>query len=397
VAQNASALSAFSGLGGLDLGLERAGFDVVGCIESDPIARRSLKANRDTWQILDMADIEHAARSLRPRHLGLSPGELTLLAGAPPCQPYSKAAMWSVESWNGFNDPRAKPLGDFLELVDVFQPRAVLMENVEGFVRGKHSVLPRLVDAFQRINDRRGTGYTPSIAILDAADFGVPQRRRRAIVVLFRDGVPMAWPSPTHADEPVRAWDALVDATGSVEVPEAIGKWAGLLPSIPEGENYLWHTRRGGGLPIFGYRTRYWSFLLKLAKASPSWTLAAQPGPSVGPFHWTSRPLTTREGLRLQSFPNGWLVEGTRRHQMRQVGNATPPLLAELLGRALLTVLDNRRWDDPLTLRIERQASVPPPERVRPVPNEFLRLVGDHPDHPGTGAGPRPRPTQLPT
>src|SRR5262245_11882203 len=105
VSRDLSALSAFSGLGGLDLGLERAGFEVLGCIESDPVARRSLKSNRNDWQILDTVDIEAAAKSLRPCRLGLSPGELTLLAGAPPCQPYSKAAMWSAGSWNGFDDP----------------------------------------------------------------------------------------------------------------------------------------------------------------------------------------------------------------------------------------------------------------------------------------------------
>ena len=69
------------------------------------------------------------------------------------------------------------------------------------------------------------------------------------------------------------------------------GKWVGLLPSIPEGKNYLWHTSRGGGLPLFGWRTRYWTFLLKLAKNRPSWTIQAQPGPAVGPFHLSYKRL----------------------------------------------------------------------------------------------------------
>ena len=83
-------LSAFSGLGGLDLGLEAAGFEHRGCIEIDEFARRSLKANRDTWPLLEAGDIHEVAAVLRPSDLGLARRELTLLAGAPPCQPFSK-------------------------------------------------------------------------------------------------------------------------------------------------------------------------------------------------------------------------------------------------------------------------------------------------------------------
>lgn len=387
----ATVLSAFSGLGGLDLGLEAAGFDVVGCIEHDQFARRSLKTNRNEWRILDPPDIEDVAANLTPPNLGLRPAELTLLAGAPPCQPYSKAAMWSDNSWTGFADSRAKPLLSFIHLVEVFQPAAVLMENVQGFVTGRNSVAGLIEAEFDRINASCDTRYRVSTAVLNAAEFGVPQRRRRAIIVALRDGSTMQWPSVTHKNEPVRAWDALHDLPDLEEPPKPVGRWADLLPSIPEGRNYLFHTPRGQGLPLFGYRTRYWSFLLKLAKGEPSWTLPAQPGPSVGPFHWDNRPLSTQEALRLQSFPADWTVEGSRREQIRQVGNATPPLLAEVLGRALLATMEGSTFERPLSLRIERMADVPPPTPAVPVPAEYLRLIDDHQDHPGTGAGPQPR------
>lgn len=385
------ALSAFSGLGGLDLGLEAAGFEVLACIEQDSVARRSLKANRSEWRILEPPDITDVAEGLRPSDLGVAPGELTLLCGAPPCQPYSKAAMWAGNAWAGFDDARAKTLLAYFKLVETFLPRIVLMENVPGFVTGPRSVADVIKREFESINDRTGSRYVVSAEVLDAADFGVPQRRRRAIVVAIRDGIRMVWPEPTHADDPVRAWDALHDLPED-EVPSTAGKWAQLLPSIPEGANYLWHTSRGGGLPLFGYRTRYWSFLLKLAKDQPSWTLPAQPGPSVGPFHWDNRPLTTAEALRLQSFPANWSVEGNRREQIRQIGNATPPLLAEVLGRALLTLVDQRRYEKPMSLAIHRQAKVPKAAPPTAVPVAYLHLAGEHPVHPGTGAGPRPRP-----
>ena len=150
----------------------------------------------------------------------------------------------------------------------------------------------------------------------------------------LRNGAEPQWPGATHRDRPVRAWDALRDVRPRM-TPNPGGRYARLLPSVPEGQNYQYFTERGGGPALFGYRRRYWSFLLKLAKAEPAWTLPANPGPATGPFHWRSRPLAPEEVLRLQTFPSSWKLEGSYREQIRQAGNATPPLLAELLGRAL--------------------------------------------------------------
>src|SRR5262249_18489369 len=107
------------------------------------------------------------------------------------------------------------------------------------------------------------------------------------------------------------------------------------LPSIPEGENYLWHTARGGGMPLFGWRTRYWSFLLKLAKDRPAWTIQAQPGPATGPFHWTNRRLSSQELCRLQTFPDGLQFDCGRNDVQRMLGNAVPSLVAEVIAREI--------------------------------------------------------------
>jgi DNA (cytosine-5)-methyltransferase 1 len=189
------------------------------------------------------------------------------------------------------------------------------------------------------------------------------------------------------------AWDAIghlqEDDDPSLKMTlKMTGKWADLLPSIPEGKNYLHHTDRGEGLPLFGWRRRYWSFLLKLAKNLPSWTIAAQPGPAIGPFHWRNRRLSMRELCGLQTFPQGFEVLGNRSAYQRQLGNAVPSALAELLGRCVIQqLLGGRQHDGPLTLLPKRRRFIPPPERVRPVPRKYAGLVGDHAPHPRTGMG----------
>lgn len=382
-------LSLFSGIGGLDLGLERAGFRLIGSVEDDEVARGSLKANRDAWYQIPPHDIRNIAGWLGPSELGLETGELDLLAGAPPCQPFSMAAQWSRTGRAGLDDRRGTLIHDVLELVATLQPKLVVLENVAGFVRGPTSALSFIQDSLNELNSATGCQYELSCEILDANAYGVAQTRKRAIVMLSRIGK-VDWPLPAPTAQRPVAWDAI----GGLEDPEAkglkaTGSYGALLPSIPEGQNYQWHTERGGGLPLFGYRTRYWSFLLKLAKAQPAWTLAAQPGPSTGPFHWDSRPLTVREMLLLQSFPGDWRVEGNRREQVRQVGNATPPALAERIGLQLGKALSGRVASP--SLGHKRSGKVPPPKRRSSVPSEYHDRVGDHPAHLGAGLGPAPR------
>lgn len=356
-------------------------------IENDPVARRSLKSNFPQSNLIEPGDVFLAAESMTPKSLGLTVRDLDLIAGAPPCQPFSKASQWAPNGWKGVADSRSTPLKGLLGLVETFLPRSVVLENVPGFVRGRHSMLPFLRDRFTEIGNLNDVRYTLFVSVLNAADYGVPQHRERAIMVALRDSDQFQWPKA--ARRTVTAWDAI----GALEVgtaPVMTGQWARLLPSIPEGSNYLHHTERGAGKPLFGYRTRYWSFLLKLAKDRPSWTLPAQPGPSVGPFHWDNRPLSKVEMLRLQTFPGDWIVEGNRREQVRQIGNATPPLLGESVGRSIV-----RSLGSPVPVRrkffVPARTTPPPAARVTDVPSEYLSFEGKHPAHAGTGRGPKPR------
>ena len=214
-------------------------------------------------------------------------GELSLLAAGPPCQPFSNAAQWSLTGARGLGDHRTQTLHSLLRLIERLLPHAILIENVPGFVKGNRAALSTLEERLDAVNSRNGTRYKLACRILNAADFGVPQRRRRAIVIAFRSGAIPTWPAATHRDRPVRAWDALHNVCPATP-PAPSGRFAALLPSIPEGQNYQFFTERGEGPSLFGYRRRFWSFLLKLAKVEPAWTVPANPGPATGPFHWTA-------------------------------------------------------------------------------------------------------------
>ena len=189
--------------------------------------------------------------------------------------------------------------------------------------------------------------------------------------------------------EPYRtAWDAL----GDLPEPESDGlkvggKWGDLLPSIPEGENYLWHTERGGGQPLFGWRTRYWSFLLKLSKRLPSWTVQAQPGAAIGPFHWNNRKLTFEELCRIQTFPDGLVIDCGRTEMQRMLGNAVPSLIAEVFAREIRRQLLDAPIKTPLRLLPPKRAEVPPPVKVARLPKKYEKFIGHHEAHPGTGKG----------
>ncbi|VFA93885.1 Modification methylase HaeIII [Nocardia farcinica] len=392
-----TALSLFSGAGGLDLGLEAAGIETIGCIEIESVARRTLAANRPGWMTLDYDDVMEAGNRLTPRQVGLRRRGLDLIVGGPPCQPFSKAAQWNPNSRRGMEDGRAEPVHGLLNLVERFLPKAVLIENVVGYVQGPANARIVLEEGLAGINARNGTKYRFDIAILNAADFGVPQNRQRAILVARRDGRKFKFPEATHAEAPITAWDALHDLP-ALEWSPRPDAWTELLPCIPEGSNYLHLTARGGGPELFGWRTRYWSFLLKLARDRPSWTLPASPGPNTGPFHWDNRPLSVRERMRLQSFPDDWVFCGTDREQVRMSGNATPPALAEIIGRALVDQLSLGEASARCGLlatepRLVRGRAGTPPAPVKPaaLPAHFVGMVGEKASHPGTGRGPSAR------
>jgi DNA (cytosine-5)-methyltransferase 1 len=286
-------VSLYTGCGGLDLGLEAAGFETRVCIEMDGDSVRTLRAAKEEWPVIER-DIHEVPSEEILEVAGAKEGEVDLLSGGPPCQPFSKSGYWARGDARRLEDPRATTLEAYLRVLRDVKPRAFLLENVAGLAyQNKDEGLQLLEETIESINREMGTRYSIRYALLNAADYGVPQERERVFMIGHREGREFCFPAPTHTsrsedtDDPQAvlgiestlepyhtAWDALGDLEEDDDPALRLrGRWADLLPSIPEGKNYLHHTERGEGLALFGWRRRYWSFLLKLAKRRTGWTI----------------------------------------------------------------------------------------------------------------------------
>lgn len=335
------AISLFSGAGGLDLGAEQAGYAVAAAVERDRDAAATMEKNFTHLQapviqadILDVptADILAAA--------GLRQGQRPdLLIGGPPCTPFSKSGFWLDWKRAGL-DPDASLLQAYTRVLAEARPRAFVLENVYALTYDNKASRP----AYERLLREIGeAGYAWRAKVLNAADHGVPQARPRLFVI----GVPKGERLPEHpeathggswerrhsghAERPhVTTGEALAGLVSEPEPEEVLGgQYAHLLAGVPPGGNYLHYTaERGHPDPKFAWRSRYWSFLLKLDPDKPSPTIQAQPGPNVGPFHWESRRLRVPEAKRLFTFPDDFELVGSRASVQAQLGNAVPPLLA---------------------------------------------------------------------
>lgn len=340
------ALSLFTGAGGLDLGVEQAGYVVRAAVEYDAEACQSLRANFPHTAVLE-GDIRRLSTADLLSAAGLRAGEAELLVGGPPCTPFSKSGYWIEQKRRGL-DPEASLLEHYVRILDEARPQTFLLENVFALAYSNHNRvwLEFLLESFDRL------GYAFNQDVLLAADYGVPQRRQRLIIVGSLEGPP-ALPAATHTGpHERRVWERgarsmhvtteeaigdLVDRDDLAEPEEVVaGKYGHLLPEIPPGDNYLYYTaKRGHPKPLFEWRKRYWSFLLKLDPNQPAPTIQAQPGPYVGPFHWHNRRLRIAEIKRLQTFPDDYVLCGNRRAAQRQVGNAVPALLARRIAECL--------------------------------------------------------------
>jgi DNA (cytosine-5)-methyltransferase 1 len=372
-------VSLFSGAGGLDLAIERSDsapldqhdigaglLRIAVATDYNAPALNTLGLNFPHTPIV-VGDIRTTPAEQLLDAGGMQRGDPVLVVGGPPCTPFSKSGFW-LEQKRESRDPNASLLDEYVRVVRDTRPEAFILENVQGLTYKTHRA------QFERLLKGLGElGYNPQWKVLLAADFGVPQLRRRVFVVGRRDGEPFKFPAPTHSGWSER--DRTIDASkiphvtagqafkdlplAAISADELVdGSYGELAAEIPGGQNYLWHTPRYGGRNEFEWRSRYWTFLLRLDPNRPSTTLQAQPGPYVGPFHWENvlneygderaRRLRVPEMLRLMSFPDNFKLTGSRVDAQRQLGNAVPMELGKAVVNALMMQLgylaaDSRR------------------------------------------------------
>jgi DNA (cytosine-5)-methyltransferase 1 len=340
------AISLFSGAGGLDLGAEQAGFQVRAALEWDNDAAATMEKN---FCHLVSPVIRKDILNTRTREIlraaGLRDGQRPdLLIGGPPCTPFSKSGFWLDWKREGL-DPDASLLQAYTRVLAEARPRRFVLENVYALTYNNKASKP----AFERLLREIDTaGYHYHAKVLNAADYGVPQARPRLFIIgVLKDEPLPRIPKPTHGGpwerrvtgDPQRphvtAGKAIAGLVAYPEPEEAVnGKYGHLLSAIPPGENYLFYTgERGYPDPLFRWRGKYWSFLLKLSPDKPSPTIQAQPGPYVGPFHWENRRLRVGEIKRLFTYPDDFELVGSRASIQAQLGNSVPPLLAKSVIR----------------------------------------------------------------
>lgn len=345
------AVSLFSGCGGLDLGLRRSGFRIVFASDLDPYCAESHAANFSGTPFYEGSAGDLTGELLADVSNGATSSGVDLLAGGPPCPPFSKSRFYRKDKPRALDDDVGdETITAYLRVLEAVRPRAFILENVAGLAYKVHGSALELI-----LDTAAGLGYHLSSKVINAADYGVPQIRERFFVIGMMDGQ-FKFPEPTHAkscdeDSSQRRlpWVTAGDAIGDLDTDEnaddaghfAGGKYHDLLCEIPPGDNYLYFTaKRGHPNPQFEWRKRYWSFLLKLSPDLPSWTIQARRSNNMGPFHWRNRILRISEVKRLQTFPDEWQVAGTIERQWRQIGNAVPPRLADILGHELASQID---------------------------------------------------------
>jgi DNA (cytosine-5)-methyltransferase 1 len=343
---------------GLDLGLERAGCQIVFAIDSMKEAVDTGRLNRPSLPMVQ-ADVSNVTAGDILHAAGRK--NIDVLAGGPPCQSFSTAGRRRA-----LDDRDRGPLiFEFARLIDELRPRAYILENVPGLLSASQRwrKLPYNNNG-KRIDEHHGSlfselsrrlnasGYSVSMALLMAADFGVPQRRQRVFVVGFRTDQEFEFPTPTHCEHGsllLPRWRTLADALDGLQSdgsPCAVFSERKLkyLRMVPPGGNWrdlpLEVQRESMGKAFYakGGRSGFWR---RLAFGRPSPTILTEPqNASTALCHPAEdRPLSVAECARVQTFPDDWQFVGSRSRQYQLVGNAVPPLLAEAVARSLVAQL----------------------------------------------------------
>lgn len=357
------ALSFFSGAMGLDLGLEKAGFQIRLTCEFDKYCRQTIELNRpETALLKDIND--YSVKQILEYAQVNKKTDIDLIAGGPPCQAFSTAG-----NRKGFNDDRGNVFLKYLDIALEIRPKLIVIENVRGLLscpmmhrphKQRGSDFPDL--KFDEINGGalyfitqrlKKSGYKYSFNLYNSANYGTPQVRERVIIICSRDGAKPPYIVPTHAENGefgLPKWTTFEQATKgltthtSIKFPE---KRLHYYRMLKPGQNWrnlpvkLQKEALGNSFYAGGGKT---GFLRRLAWNKPSPTLVTHPAmPATDLAHpEEDRPLSIQEYKRIQEFPDDWKVAGPLIEQYRQIGNAVPISLGYALGKQLINLIKKK-------------------------------------------------------
>lgn len=355
---NRDVISLFSGAMGLDIGLEKAGLNIVIGQDFDSTCVETMRVNG--YNVLG-GDI----RTIDPQKLldmtGLKVGEPFLICGGPPCQPFSTAGKRL-----GINDPRGSLFMDFIRMIDYIKPRYFIMENVKGIMSAPLKHVPTTERDVNDPEQKLGTvldvilsefsklGYKTVYGVLDAVNYGVPQFRERFVLIGSRDHEDVFLPIPTHFakhQNPNYRWVTVGQVIRDLEDNDSecarlSDERKDYLHLIPEGGNWknlptnLIPKAMGGAYKSGGGKV---GFYRRLSYSQPAPTITTSPAQKATMLCHPNkdRPLSVKEYARIQQFPENWIFMGTTSAKYKQIGNAVPVGLAEAIGQSILATAEN--------------------------------------------------------
>ncbi len=333
--KNRTVIELFAGAGGLALGLEKAGFSTIGAIEIDKYACETLRENRPDWNIIE-TDITKLSQENLVNVFDIQQGELDLLSGGYPCQSFSYAGQKK-----GLEDTRGSLFYHYGVFLEKLKPKMFIAENVKGLVsHDKGKTLETMLTVFKEI------GYKVQWKVLNAWDYNVAQKRQRIVIIGIRndliDKIDFSYPLPQEYKPVLK--DILKN------VPESAGsvypeKKKNVLALVPAGgcwrdlPDHIAREYMKGSYFLTGGRT---GIARRISWDEPSLTLTCSPaqGQTERCHPEETRPFTTREYARIQSFPDSWIFKGTTTNIYKQIGNAVPVNFAHKIGESIYTALE---------------------------------------------------------
>lgn len=347
----------FAGVGGLSLGFEKKGFEVVLANEYDEsIAASYIENHKNTKMIVGDITLINLKEIF-----GKYRGSIDVVIGGPPCQGFSQKGKRKT-----INDERNFLFKYYISVVDLVKPKYFVMENVPNLLTAGDGYFKQEIELlFNKM------GYSLECGVLNAADYGVPQNRRRAIIIGKLNGVAPKLPVPK--DKKVTIWDAISDLA-YLQSGEGTAEQEYRKPAYSEYEKIM---RKDSSVLFNHVATKHSTLALeRLALIPPNsgreslpeehltksiysgtWTRMRKDEisvtittrfdtPSSGKFThpFLNRAITVREAARIQSFPDSFHFIGNKGSQMKQVGNAVPPLLAAAIAEVIMDDIkeDNR-------------------------------------------------------